>query len=227
MHLALNDYEVIFRREETIAEIALDWRKESGEENSADFSIVKFVDSVLAKKFQKKDPLHFDFFDMEVGEKPAWVSYQPLTLHIDREVWEYARLGDPTSRFIVAHEVGHLILHDHHAKAFSSDTQARRNQIKEISAEWQANIFATHFLLPDHIVLAHNDPGDLAKSCSVTRELAKDRVGALGEATRPCPKIEGDFCIRCGDFTKRVNGSIRCTTCGDVSSVGWAKAQSP
>lgn len=214
MQIAINDYEVAFRREETIAEIALDLRKAAGEVNSPDFNIVKFVENALVKMLQKKDPLHFDFFDVEAGGKPACVSYRPLTLHVDREVWELAGLGDPESRFIVAHEVGHIILHDHHAKAFSGDVNARRHRANEVSAEWQANIFATYFLLPDHIVLAHNDPDDLARSCSVLGSLAQERVDALNKATKTREIFDGNFCITCGNFTKVERGLVKCTTCG-------------
>jgi hypothetical protein len=210
MQPALSDYLVKFAREELIAEIALAWRTEAGEENSAEFNVVKFVENVLAKKIKKKGPLHFSFFEMTPGGLPAFVTFEPLTLHIDSEVWEHAKLGNPESRTIVAHEVGHLILHDHHAKAFSSTETGSRFQTKETSAEWQANTFAAYFLLPDHIVAAFNNGDDLANSCSVTKKLANQRVEAVREARRPRPKLEGNFCIKCGEITKRMNGSVKC-----------------
>ena len=215
MALALRDYQVTFTREETIAELALRWRQAASIENVSEFNIVWFVQEVLAKRLTKKGPLHFDFYDMKPGDEPAFVTFQPLTLHIDHEVWQLAYLGDPLARFIVAHEVGHLVLHDHHAKAFSDESRVNiKFATKECSAEWQANTFASHFLLPDHIVLAYNDAAELARSCSVTTQLASERLEEATEARKPRPKFDGGFCIVCGNFTRRQNGSIECTTCG-------------
>lgn len=212
MPLPLRDYQVTFTREEDIAKSAFAWRAAAGNENRADFNIVDFVEGVLAKKIKGKGPLHLELFDMQQGGEPAFVTFQPLTLHIDRQVWELAKMGDPECRFIVAHEVGHLILHDHHAKAFSNDGRVNiKFATQECSAEWQANTFASYFLLPDQIVLAHSDANDLARSCSVTRQLANDRRDAVLEARKPRPKVEGGFCIECGCFTSREKGATKCS----------------
>jgi Zn-dependent peptidase ImmA (M78 family) len=212
----LRDYQVRFTREEEIAAIALEWRKEAGNENSAEFNIVEFIENVLAKKIRKKGPLHVDFFQMQYRGDPAYVTFEPLTLHVDSDVWHRAKLGDPECRYILAHEAGHLILHDHHAKAFSNDGSVNiKFATKECSAEWQASVFAAYFLLPDHIVLANMNATDLTHSCSVPRQVAEDRVSAVAEAMKPRSKIEGDFCIVCGEFTNRKTGSNRCPTCGN------------
>ena len=210
MPSALRDYLVSFTREEEIARIAHEWRVAAGIENSAEFNIIAFVEDILSKKL-KKGPLHIEFFDMREGEHPAFVTFWPhITLHIDRDIWGNAKMGDPESRAIVAHEVGHIILHDHHAKAFSYDRINPKFYVKETSAEWQANIFADYFLLPDQVVIAYWDVKELAKSCSVTQAFARQRLNAVAEARHPKPKIEGDFCIKCGQFTVRRDGSVKC-----------------
>jgi Zn-dependent peptidase ImmA (M78 family) len=207
---APRDYLVSFIREEEIARIANEWRRAAGIENSPEFNIVAFVEDVLSQKL-KKGPLRIKFFDMRDGDDPAFVTFQPHpTLHIDRDVMSNAKIGDPESKGIVAHEVGHIILHDHHAKAFSHDRVNPKFYVKETSAEWQANTFVDYFLLPDHIVIAYSDVKELAKSCSVTQDLARHRLDAVAEARRPRPKIEGDFCIKCGQFTVRRGGSVKC-----------------
>jgi hypothetical protein len=210
----LRDYEVRFRREEYIASIALDWRVEAGHRNSPDFNIVRFICDVLKKRWTKKGTLQIRFFDSNSDEDLAYVTFQPLTLHVDREIWRVAELGDPLARFILAHEVGHIILHDHHAKAFSPfEPGKKRRTINEISAEWQANTFAEYLLLPDHIVGAFYDSTELAKWCSVERKLAEERMQALQRARRPRVQIDGDFCIQCGEFTTRVAGNVKCPKC--------------
>lgn len=210
---ATADYEVRFLREETIADIALELRTEAGEQSSAYFNIVSFIEGFLKRKFKSKDPLTIKFFEMKDGDPPAYVTYQPLTLHVDPDVWHEAQLGDPYSRFIIAHEIGHLVLHDHHARTFSNE-DGRRRRFKEISAEWQANTFATYFLLPDSMVLANMNAKGLARSCGVEESLAAERVAALEASRKVRPQIEGSFCISCGNFTERRNGSVTCVTCG-------------
>jgi Zn-dependent peptidase ImmA (M78 family) len=203
MPVALKDHLVSFDREESIAATALAWRKEAGHENSAEFNIVKFIEDVLAKKFKRKGQLTIEFFDMIPGDDPAFVTFQPaVTLHVDREIWELAKLGDPKARYILAHEIGHILLHDHHAKAFASEPNSKL-YVKETSAEWQANTFAAYFLVPDALVLAHLNASELSASCSVTRTLATERIEVVTAARRPRPKIEGDFCIDCGNFVER------------------------
>ena len=133
----------------------------------------------------EKGKFSVEFFDASEGQKPAYVTFEPLKLYVDREVWKFAGLGDPESRFIVAHELGHLFLHDHHAKAFSDDpTERIRFKEKEHSAEWQANTFAAHFLLPDHIVEAHYEVKALVGSCSVGEALAQERLETIIDRDR-------------------------------------------
>jgi DNA-directed RNA polymerase subunit RPC12/RpoP len=115
---------------------------------------------------------------------------------------------------VVAHEVGHLVLHDYSAQAFSSDPSLQiRFAENEHSAEWQANKFADYFLLPDEVVLRFDDIELLVIFCEVPRILAKERVSAVRTARGS--SATGDACARCGNFTLVRNGvSIKCDTCG-------------
>lgn len=220
MSAMLRDYYVEFRREDDIAETALAWRRASRNENLAYFNVVDFVVDVLQKQL-KKGPILIEFFDAEDGADPAYVTFNPLTLHVDRETWDLAKLGDPDARFVIAHEVGHLILHDHHAKAFSRDPNA---QIKfaedEHSAEWQANVFAYYFLLPTHIVAAFADVGELARACGVSQRLAQERhVVVMLANVRHAQYVRssgylGDAC-GCGNFALVPRGLFAwCEVCG-------------
>jgi hypothetical protein len=204
--MPLRDHHVRFTSEETLAGVALQWRQAAGNENAPSINVVTFIENILLKKL-KKGPFIIKFFDQLPEKDPAFVSFDPLTLNVDREIWEFGRLGDPHASFVLAHEIGHLIFHDNHAKAFSDDSEA---QVKfaqnEYSAEWQANTFAGYFLLPTHIVVAYGNVEDLIKSCGARRELAEHRVATVTEMIKPRPKIEGDFCIECGEFLKRKDG---------------------
>jgi hypothetical protein len=156
--------------------------------------------------------LKFDFFDAAPNEKLAYVTFKPLTLHADREIWDLADKGEPYARFIIAHEIGHLLLHDHFEKGFSAGAERYVKSFpKEYSAEWQANTFASYFLLPTHLVEAFGDTEALTKSCGVLRQLAEDRVKAVYGARSRAELFSGDACCNCGNFTVQHDG--RCLKC--------------
>jgi IrrE N-terminal-like domain len=220
----LRDHKVPFRREESLAESALACRRFASNENLARFNVVDFVERVLPSILatRKKGPLKISFFDAAEGDIPAFVTFNPLTLHVDREVWELAKLGDPHARFIIAHELGHILLHYHYAQAFSNDPS---NQIKfvqnEERAEWQADTFASYFLITPRVLDAFPSSQDLARSCEVPQFLADERFEAAIEAKRRsarCARAKGytgDACGECGNFTLLCNGTrLKCDTCG-------------
>ena len=220
MSVLLDDYYVEFRSEEKLASFALEWRREAGNENFARFNIVRFVEDVLLKKLTRRR-FGIKFFDAADGEKQGYVTFNPRTLHIDREVWRLADLGEPEARFIVAHEVGHIILHDHEAKAFSSDPSLRiKFGEPEHSAEWQANTFAYHFLLPSHLVAGFKAGArELAASAQVSEHLAMERQQSVHEATRFVRLREAEICSACGNLTLTSDGECLSEACSLRSAV--------
>lgn len=222
-----HDYKVAFRSEETLAAAAFACRRFAGHETMAHFNVVDFVEQVLPQILarKKKGPLKFKFFDMREGEKPASVTYNPLTLHVDREVWALAGLGDPMARFIVAHEIGHILLHDHHAQGFSNDPSQRIKFVQqEERAEWQADTFASYFLITRCVLDAFWRPQAIAMACGVPTFLAEGRFEAAEEEKRRsarCARARGytgDVCTNCGNFTLTANGTAsKCDTCGSTS----------
>jgi hypothetical protein len=209
-----DDHIVDFLHEETIENYALAWLREAGILHRPYFNIVKFVNDFLMKRL-KKGPFKIVLFDAGPNEKPAYISFNPLTLNIDREIWRDADIGEPFARFVVAHEVGHLIFHDAFAQAFSNDSTVRIKSFpKEYSAEWQANTFAYHFLMPTHIVAAYDDLDTLISICGVTREVAIERSKLTRATKPPLQTFEGDPCTTCGNFALlRIGTTVTCTIC--------------
>jgi hypothetical protein len=219
----LRDHKVPFRREESLAACALACRRFAGNENLARFNVIDFVEHILPLILarMKKGPLKVKF-DVREGDPPAYVTFNPLTLHIDQEVWDLANLGEPDAKFIVAHEVGHILLHDHYAQAFSNnpDEQIKFVQDEE-RAEWQADTFASYFLITPRVIDAFSSSRDLARSCEAPQFLADERFEAAMEAKRRsarCARAKGytgDACGECGNFTLLCNGTrLTCDTCG-------------
>lgn len=217
--LPIRDHRVSYRTKESIREIALAWRKAADILNAGNFDVVTFVENVLAKHvFKRKGLLTIKLFRGAPDGDPAFVTYKPLTLHVDLLVWSLAKLGDPDSRHIVAHEIGHIVLHDHYARPFSNDPSQRLKSVEnENSAEWQATVFAAYFLAPDHIVRAFANSFALAANCSIPANLARERTLDVENPKRRSEAYTGEACGRCSNFTLvRIGLRQRCETCGAV-----------
>jgi Zn-dependent peptidase ImmA (M78 family) len=153
-----HDHKVTYTREESIAGIAANWRRRHGSAHKHTFNISEFVETTLRTHLKQKS-LKIEFYDRDFKQDdPAYVVFDPVqplvTLYVDRKIWNDAKSGKAYARFVVAHEVGHIVLHDHSAQAFSSDPSLQiRFAEKEHSAEWQANKFAQYFLLSDEAVV--------------------------------------------------------------------------
>jgi hypothetical protein len=185
------------------------------------FNICGFVTDVLTKRLRDKGTLQIKFYSFEDLPEKACVSFNPLTLHTVESIWRDADLGKPYARFIVAHEIGHIVLHDEFAVAFSDDKAAQLNYIQdEESGEWQANTFADCFLVPDHIVCKLKERDLIAGLCVVDDGVAERRIRESSSAKSIlAPAYEGEMCSICGNFALLRNGcSVRCDTCGSTAT---------
>lgn len=179
------------------------------------------INTLAKHPLHKKGRLQVELYDREKADEPAYVTFQPLTLHVDRKIWEAAGLGDTFARFVVAHEIGHIVLHDEFAVAFSDNDAAQLRYLQnEESGEWQANTFAGCFLAPDHVVLKLVDADLIAGLCVISDALALKRYTEARNTKkllfRPC---EVDMCTGCGNFTLVRNGNtMTCDGCGPIFS---------
>lgn len=218
MSVLRSDHHVAFRREETIAEAALNWRVWAENEDDEDFNIVEYIETFFKPRWQG-GALCIRLFTSD-STKPgdlAYVTYNPPTLHIERGVWEEARRGEPTARYMIAHELGHLVLHNADAKAFSaSEDDWLKFGVRENSAEWQAHVFAEYFLLPNHQMqsLRRLKAVDVAGRCCVPVHVVHSAV----DRGKRLFIYSGDPCSDCGNFTMARNGIyLKCDTCGATS----------
>jgi predicted SprT family Zn-dependent metalloprotease len=179
---------------------------------STGFNVVACVRALAQKAILKTGKLIIEFFTASEKQTPAYVTYNPTTLHIDLETWQDADLGEPLARFIIAHELGHVVLHDSHAQPFSGIKQ-KWIQFDEESAEWQANVFADCFLVSDSDIDNSTSVFELAMLCSVDRSTAVRRLHAR---YRCC----GYACETCGSNSVLQVGITRqCIECGWAVSV--------
>jgi hypothetical protein len=85
------DYKVRFRSYARVSEIALSARQKLGVAHYFTFNIVKLIRTLVGETFGKLGELHLDIFD-DNPDRLAYVSFNPLTLHVDREIWDLADL---------------------------------------------------------------------------------------------------------------------------------------
>jgi IrrE N-terminal-like domain len=213
----LSDYKVDYRREETIRDTASACLAAGGGPHRSNFDIVEFVETGLieyCKRIGRDGPRVSLFKRANKYDEPANVTFQPrIVMHVDEETWAGAKDGDEHSRLIIAHEIGHIVLHDHTAKAFSNDPSLRiRFAEQEYSAEWQADTFARYFLVPDDAVRRFPDQSLLAAMCNVSLSLARQRLQSYFGSRA---LLVDAPCDRCGDFMLLREGSqLRCLICG-------------
>jgi hypothetical protein len=233
------NHKVAFKSEETIAAIAAKCWTLSQQTRPFIFDVMAFlknvligqsIDDVVTTRGRKKGKLSVEFFDREFDqEDPAYVKFDPtrrdnyVTLHVDRKIWELAERGDSYACWVLAHEIGHILLHDHYANAFSSDKNAQVifvGSTKEDFAEWQAITFAGHLLLPTHVVQKFNDALILAAASNAPDRLVKDRLAAVQNMKKVLSRnYEGQICGTCSNFTLVRSGNwTKCDTCGDRTS---------
>jgi hypothetical protein len=232
------DHKVTFRSEDAIASIAAQCWTTSQQTRPFTFDVMGFVknvlidqsiDAVVRTRGRKKGKLSIKFFDREFAqEDPAYVEFDPtqrdnyVTLHVDRKIWERAERGDSYACWVLAHEIGHILLHDHYANAFSKDEESRPpfTGSKEDFAEWQAITFAGYLLLPTHVVQKFNDATMLAAACNAPDRLVTDRLAAVRSIKKVLSRnYDGEMCGKCNSFTLVRSGNwTKCDTCGNETS---------
>jgi Zn-dependent peptidase ImmA (M78 family) len=95
----------------------------------------------------------------------------------------------------LAHELGHLLMHGGaHAKARMAGGNTHAPTAKPYErAEWQANKFASSFLMPTHVVRDFVSAMDLADSCLVSLQAAAIRIEQVGRILKkPLPTCVQD-----------------------------------
>ncbi|WP_370880090.1 ImmA/IrrE family metallo-endopeptidase [Labrys monachus] len=138
-------------------------------------------------------------------------------------MWLDAKKGEGRARYIIAHEIGHIYLHDYMPSSFSSTNFRHFKSLpEEQTAEWQAHTFAKYFILPDSIVLNFIDAPSIMFRCNIDDEIAIERLQKVNRKYKrpplyaPTPQPhEGDSCPNCSNFTLiRTGLLVRCDVCG-------------
>jgi IrrE N-terminal-like domain len=198
------DYKVPFRSRETIHGRTEDVRRSLTWEPRRGFRLTEYFRTMVKEGIVKV------VFDVSADSKtPAYITFQPKILHVDKEVWDEADEGVPSANYILAHELGHLVLHEFHELQFSGE----RSKVwrDEDSSEWQANCFADELLVSESDLSNLITPSAIAIGCCVDRDVALRRLGKR-------LRYAGESCPECGNFTMVRSGTcLKCDTCGGTT----------
>jgi hypothetical protein len=209
-HLDVNDFRVRSLRDQDKRRIAEDARARAGVASQTRFDIARIIRRLTTTEVPNKGTLKI--VNLRRGSRFPYVSYKPsLRLFVQEETLDLASDGDPFSTYILAHELGHILLHDQDAKRFSPTNEAQLKSIpEEESAEWQAHRFAHYFLLPDKWVTTFETVERIVENCNVQREVAIKRVSEVGNSRmRECSQI----CANCHNFMTFHKAGFLCVVC--------------
>src|SRR6185437_3545456 len=198
------NYKTIMRTRETIARSADDLRAALGIPDICSFNIVQFARRMIGQKIGSLGKLSLKLYPNLT--EFAYVDFNPLTLHVDNDIWDEAELGEPKARFIIAHELGHITLHRFHRQEFSEEEKSRLKSFPmEEQTEHQANWFAADFLAPDRLIDWSASDLEICQKFGFPREyiFLKREV-----APRQRVRFPSGFCDRCGHFLIGGNSSI-------------------
>lgn len=116
----------------------------------------------------------------EMGRNHGLTLFQPREIRLRVDVYEGVEQGKGRDRMTLAHEVGHLLLHEDPGLA-----RVPKN-VTEIppyrSSEWQANAFAGSLLMPVEFLRTAKSLGEVMDECGVTEEAAVTHTRLLTRA---------------------------------------------
>jgi IrrE N-terminal-like domain len=163
------------------------------------------VESIFQTRgIKRKGRLKIEMPDDDPTESPASVEFTPrLLMRVQESVWSRFQEGRNDERVVIAHEIGHVMLHSDDPKQFSRDAGLQITFAEqEYSVEWQANRFADHLLIPTRIAESVFDVARLAFVCNVSERFAFERLSNVCKEKKMCGSVpNGRLCPDCGRFS--------------------------
>jgi hypothetical protein len=184
---------------------------------SKHFDVLAFLSEVVLPNLARWGrKIKVELVDSEEPER-AWVDFGTDTLFIRRDTRIAAERGDPMARVVIAHEIGHLVLHRDQKFAFTQPHVYSTLEQGQ-SAEHQANWFAWSLLLPDALLIDLRrtlSPSSIATLTLVPERLVERRLHLLDLDKRYRHDNTGDECPRCGELSvKIISSTLTCVGCG-------------
>jgi len=182
----MDDFRVKPRSARQIEDTALAWRDALSVSAAWAPDVVRLIEIELPKLLK----LPFALVvrpNEEMEDAEAYTEFNPAHIAVRASVYSLARKYDGRSRMTLAHELGHLVMHVSDGPRPRATAKLRSELRPFESAEWQANKFASLFLMPEHIVRQFASVGELVANCKVSNQAASIRFNEVGHI-RPEPE---------------------------------------
>ncbi len=140
--------------------------------------IVSILEFKLVQRFPKFRLVIRHDAEMETN---AMAEPQHDRILVRRSIYRAACEDDPTARLILAHELGHFLLHRAKNVPMHMDPRGAIQSVRKMDAtestEDQADMFARHFLAPPDLSYRYrHDPDALAAIAGVPRSISRGNI---------------------------------------------------
>ncbi len=179
-----DDYVVAPMSWQDIEDRAWELRKHFGLDNPefANFPIVDFVEKILGDGALVGGDLILEVrTKQEMGDVHGFTDPTEGVLHIAlrEDVYNAAVAGNGQARFTLAHELGHLFLHNGQPFALHRAPTKSQNVVAFRRAEPQANQFAAALLMPQALILPTDTAESLVEKFGVSFAAARNRLNYI------------------------------------------------
>jgi len=181
-----------------MAEVAQRYRRQFNLEYAQLVDIVEILEFKLPEAFpgfvlviRRQDEL----------SDPAITEVSKNRILVREDIYDNACEGDSACRFILAHELGHFLLHRDKGSSLHKSFDTYVPQIPSMDArengEDQADIFARHFLI--HPSIAFRYKNNISALAEVTKTPTKQaRASATVSKRQEMYQLRNNF-VQCGD----------------------------
>jgi hypothetical protein len=246
------DYRVPKRSDREIRQEAIAARREYNTEHRRPVNVICHLQSGwIPARAGRKTLVYNILDDDQMGHDDGKTEFveKKVVISVKRSIHQKALWGDGRARMTLAHELGHGVMHNgmpmyRHTDA-TGTTQLSQTTAAE-SAEHQAKVFASAFLIEDTVAAKLSSPEEISTEFIVSLEAAEicyERLAAEAEHAQSAERVRlsneefqariretderqskqkiqytGDFCIVCGNATLIPMGiKLLCHTCSNVT----------
>ncbi len=168
------------RNRNQIRKCAFQLRKELGLSHTEYFPIMHILENVLPVIYPE---FHIEAVeDHELPGRMAETTPEQYVIRVKESVYTAACNGGAWARMIMAHELGHFLLHDSQSTTFAYVGKDSRLP-SDIDPERQADIFAAELLIPMHLIKDLN-AHQVSKHFGVSRSAANTQLRYAAKVKR-------------------------------------------
>jgi len=172
----MHDYRVAPRSAKDIEALTLAWRETLGVPNNWAPDMLRLLEIELPRLPNLGQFALITRSDSEMGDAEAYTQFNPAHIVVRNSIYQMARKRDGRSRMTLAHELGHLVMHPGASKHRTDFPESNAKKARPYEfAEWQANKFASLFLMPLHIIREFAGAAQIAECCHVSLQAAQIR----------------------------------------------------